>query len=303
MVQGSWSCCAAMATRISIPSIACPQRTMRESSASSGSSHARWCGACALRFAPSTGCRPRSTRCSSRVSRCTSESRRNVNPKGKPGSVGSYGLTRHMATPSLCGRPRLVLERCRSAHLRRRPWQINQVKTIRINRGTNQVSRVSKSKTIPDGSSRARAARQHLSSRGKVRRARPFETRSAPGAPKAAADRRLFLVRPAWARSWHSRRRLRPRSATTTARHSLPSGRSRCKMNPLMPHRDLFERKAASYSARWPWLRISTGAAHASRVEADQIHQRCPHDEGNSGLPVTRPMCANKSSMSRAFSH
>lgn len=27
-------------------------------------------------------------------------------------------------------------------------------------------------------------------------------------------------------------------------------------MNPLMPHRDLFERKAASYSARWPWLRV-----------------------------------------------
>lgn len=27
-------------------------------------------------------------------------------------------------------------------------------------------------------------------------------------------------------------------------------------MNPLMPHRDLFERKAASYRARWPWLRI-----------------------------------------------
>ncbi|WP_211473246.1 nucleotidyltransferase family protein [Collimonas humicola] len=27
-------------------------------------------------------------------------------------------------------------------------------------------------------------------------------------------------------------------------------------MNPLTPHRDLFERKAASYQARWPWLRI-----------------------------------------------
>ena len=26
--------------------------------------------------------------------------------------------------------------------------------------------------------------------------------------------------------------------------------------NPLTPHRDLFERKAASYRARWPWLRI-----------------------------------------------
>jgi len=27
-------------------------------------------------------------------------------------------------------------------------------------------------------------------------------------------------------------------------------------MNPLTPHRELFERKAASYRARWPWLRI-----------------------------------------------
>jgi hypothetical protein len=27
-------------------------------------------------------------------------------------------------------------------------------------------------------------------------------------------------------------------------------------MNPLKPHRDLFERKAASYKARWDWLRI-----------------------------------------------
>lgn len=27
-------------------------------------------------------------------------------------------------------------------------------------------------------------------------------------------------------------------------------------MNPLTPHRDLFERKAASYQKRWPWLRI-----------------------------------------------
>jgi uncharacterized protein len=27
-------------------------------------------------------------------------------------------------------------------------------------------------------------------------------------------------------------------------------------MNPLVPHRDLFERKAASYRSRWPWLRI-----------------------------------------------
>jgi uncharacterized protein len=27
-------------------------------------------------------------------------------------------------------------------------------------------------------------------------------------------------------------------------------------MNPLVPYRDLFERKAASYCARWPWLQI-----------------------------------------------
>lgn len=27
-------------------------------------------------------------------------------------------------------------------------------------------------------------------------------------------------------------------------------------MNPLTPHRDLFERKAASYCMRWPWLQI-----------------------------------------------
>ncbi|WAC72460.1 nucleotidyltransferase family protein [Roseateles sp. SL47] len=28
------------------------------------------------------------------------------------------------------------------------------------------------------------------------------------------------------------------------------------RMNPLSPHRDLFERKAASYQRRWPWLTI-----------------------------------------------
>ena len=27
-------------------------------------------------------------------------------------------------------------------------------------------------------------------------------------------------------------------------------------MNPLMPHRSLFERKVASYRARWPWLEV-----------------------------------------------
>jgi len=27
-------------------------------------------------------------------------------------------------------------------------------------------------------------------------------------------------------------------------------------MNPLMPHRELFDKKAASYRARWPWLQI-----------------------------------------------
>jgi hypothetical protein len=32
-------------------------------------------------------------------------------------------------------------------------------------------------------------------------------------------------------------------------------------MNPLTPHRDLFERKAASYRARWPWLRVEEGPA------------------------------------------
>ncbi len=28
------------------------------------------------------------------------------------------------------------------------------------------------------------------------------------------------------------------------------------RMNPLSPHRDLFERKAESYRARWPWLTV-----------------------------------------------
>lgn len=27
-------------------------------------------------------------------------------------------------------------------------------------------------------------------------------------------------------------------------------------MNPLTPHRDLFEKKSASYRQRWPWLRV-----------------------------------------------
>ena len=31
-------------------------------------------------------------------------------------------------------------------------------------------------------------------------------------------------------------------------------------MNPLSPHRVLFERKARSYLARWPWLQISYGS-------------------------------------------
>jgi len=30
-------------------------------------------------------------------------------------------------------------------------------------------------------------------------------------------------------------------------------------MNPLMPHRDLFERKATSYRVRWPWLDSALG--------------------------------------------
>lgn len=29
-------------------------------------------------------------------------------------------------------------------------------------------------------------------------------------------------------------------------------------MNPLTPHRDLFEQKTASYRARWPWLQVSS---------------------------------------------
>ncbi|ATU67237.1 nucleotidyltransferase family protein [Piscinibacter gummiphilus] len=31
-------------------------------------------------------------------------------------------------------------------------------------------------------------------------------------------------------------------------------------MNPLVPHRALFERKVASYRARWPWLRVVEGS-------------------------------------------
>jgi len=31
-------------------------------------------------------------------------------------------------------------------------------------------------------------------------------------------------------------------------------------MNPLVPHRALFERKVASYRARWPWLRVAEGS-------------------------------------------
>lgn len=30
-------------------------------------------------------------------------------------------------------------------------------------------------------------------------------------------------------------------------------------MNPLVPHRVLFDQKARSYLARWPWLRIRSG--------------------------------------------
>ena len=37
--------------------------------------------------------------------------------------------------------------------------------------------------------------------------------------------------------------------------------RSPASMNPLVPHRALFERKAASYQARWPWLKIEPTAA------------------------------------------
>jgi uncharacterized protein len=31
-------------------------------------------------------------------------------------------------------------------------------------------------------------------------------------------------------------------------------------LNPLIPHRTLFERKTASYRARWPWLRVDADA-------------------------------------------
>lgn len=31
------------------------------------------------------------------------------------------------------------------------------------------------------------------------------------------------------------------------------------ELNPRVPHRELFERKVASYRARWPWLRVDTG--------------------------------------------
>jgi hypothetical protein len=34
-------------------------------------------------------------------------------------------------------------------------------------------------------------------------------------------------------------------------------------MNPLTPHRDLFDQKTASYRVRWPWLRIQTDLDHA----------------------------------------
>lgn len=38
-------------------------------------------------------------------------------------------------------------------------------------------------------------------------------------------------------------------------------------MNPLSPYRDLFERKAASYKARWPWLTVAADAAAPSLVD------------------------------------
>ncbi len=40
-------------------------------------------------------------------------------------------------------------------------------------------------------------------------------------------------------------------------------------MNPLMPHRDLFERKAESYLTRWPRLRIEP----ATYLSAEAIHR------------------------------
>jgi hypothetical protein len=34
-------------------------------------------------------------------------------------------------------------------------------------------------------------------------------------------------------------------------------------MNPRLPHRELFERKARSYTTRWPWLRVAADAVEA----------------------------------------
>jgi hypothetical protein len=39
-------------------------------------------------------------------------------------------------------------------------------------------------------------------------------------------------------------------------------------MNPLVPHRALFERKAASYQARWPWLKIEPTPQVGPRASA-----------------------------------
>lgn len=34
-------------------------------------------------------------------------------------------------------------------------------------------------------------------------------------------------------------------------------------MNPLVPHRDLFARKVASYRSRWPWLQVRPDAVES----------------------------------------
>jgi hypothetical protein len=39
-------------------------------------------------------------------------------------------------------------------------------------------------------------------------------------------------------------------------------------LNPLTPHRELFQQKAESYQARWPWLRIVAQGHQPQRIDA-----------------------------------
>lgn len=39
-------------------------------------------------------------------------------------------------------------------------------------------------------------------------------------------------------------------------------------LNPLTPHRELFQQKAESYQARWPWLRIVAQGHQPRRIDA-----------------------------------